>query len=84
MMGVATGAPSSVVDVSTAAMSRSTRGRSRRARQAMAFSATVISSSAPACTKAKAAADIFALACASRASKSMLSIWRFPAIGDDL
>ena len=54
--------------------SRSTRGRSRKRRQAIAmFSAALISSSAPAAQKANDAGGIFARAWSSSASKSALS-----------
>ena len=73
MIGVETAAPSSVVLRSTLPMSRSTRGRSLKARQAVMFSTALISSSAPAAQKAKEAGGIFARACSSKASKSTLS-----------
>jgi len=60
--------------VSMDATSRKMRGRRRRRRHAVAFSAAVISSSAPAWQKANEAGAMAARAAGSSASKSTLSI----------
>ena len=62
MIGVGDFWPSKVTLVSTFSTLRNTRGRSRIARQAVMFSATLISSSAPAAQNAIDAGSILAWA----------------------
>jgi hypothetical protein len=74
MIGMRAGAPSSVSEVSIDLTSRRTRGRRRSPRHAAAFSATVISSSAPHAQKANAPGDTRWRASSSSASNSTLSM----------